>query len=68
LGETRPPLNLPIRHLEGALMKVEIYAQMVAAGERRKEARRAAGALAADVRWLVELVENTATRVRVTLG
>lgn len=66
MGKTsHPPLHLPIRRRDGQLMgEVEIYADLIAAGHDRDEARRAARVLAADSRKLADLIEDTATRIR----
>lgn len=62
--EPRPPLDLPIRRRDGAVMgEVEMYAELVARGEPSTTARAAARALAADSRRLAALVEETAANM-----
>lgn len=59
--EPRPPLDLPIRRRDGAVMgEVEMYAELVSRGEPAPTARAAAKALAADSLRLAALVEETA--------
>jgi len=62
--ESRPPLDLPIRRPDGAVMgEVEIYAELVSRGEPAPTARAAAKALAADSLRLAALVEETAANM-----
>lgn len=66
MGKTSlPPLDLPIRRRDGRLMgEVELYAELLAGGQDRAEAREAAMVLAADSRRLVALIEDAASRIR----
>jgi hypothetical protein len=66
LGQTpRPPLDLPLRGRDGAVLgEVEIYATLIERGSNREQARQAATALAADSRRLAALVEDSAGRIR----
>jgi hypothetical protein len=62
--EPRPPLDLPIRRRDGAVMgEVEMYVELVSRGEPQPTARAAARALAADSRRLAALVEETAANM-----
>ena len=62
--EARPPLDLPIRRPDGAVMgEVEIYAELVSRGEPDPTARTAAQALAADSLRMAALIEETAANL-----